>query len=391
MKRGLWNENDLRQAVRLGHCEKNRAENLMIVDMVRNDLGRIAKPGSVYVPTIFEVEKYPAMWQLTSTVCGNTTAGLQEIFTALFPPASITGAPKAKTMEIIHDLENTPRRVYTGAIGYFSPGRKAQFNVAIRTLLIDKLNDTAEFGVGGGIVWDSVESAEFEECKTKASILSRSMPEFSLLETMSWKPKTGYVLLEKHLDRLTESAAYFDRTVDMDALRDKLSTLSLHMLEKPHRIRIIVPPSGEPVIETKIMSAPSGKPYRVCLAKTPVKTDNIFLYHKTTNRTVYEDALKECPGYDDVILFNEENEITESCIANVLVEIEGRLYTPPVHSGLLNGTYRSFLLDQGKVQEKIIRLKDLHLCTKIYLVNSVRGMWEISLDLEERLCASGVH
>lgn len=381
-KRGKGYESDLCEAAKLRHCEKNRAENLMIVDMVRNDMGRISLPGSVTVPELFEVEKYPCMWQMTSTVCSKTDAGLPDIFGALFPPASITGAPKARTMQIISELEASPRRIYTGCIGFLSPGNVAQFNVAIRTVLVDRKGKTAEYGVGGGIVWDSVESAEFEECKTKASVLTRPMQEFSLLETILWKPRSGYFLIERHLERLSESASYFDRKVDIESIREKLSYLSLHMVERPHRIRLIVPPSGEAVIETKIMPS-HRKPYRMRMAHHPVHSAEPLLYHKTTCREIYEKALAEAAGYDDVLLWNEENEITESCIANVVVEMDGRLLTPPVCCGLLPGTYRSYLLEQGKVEERIVRLDDLVRCSKIFLINSLRGMWEVFPDQGE--------
>lgn len=381
--RGPEYEDDLQEATKLRHCGKNRAENLMIVDMVRNDMGRISEIGSVSVPELFELVKYPTMWQMTSTVCSKTDAGLAGIFSALFPPASITGAPKARTMKIISELENSPRRIYTGSIGFLSPENIAQFNVAIRTVLIDKNKSTAEFGVGGGIVWDSGDKAEFEECRTKASILDSPAPDFALLETILWEPGSGYFLLEKHLERLMRSASYFDRDIPAEAIRGKLAEAGRHMAPEPHRVRLVIPETGEPFIETKAAASRSGKPYRLCIAHTRVDSKNPFLYHKTTNRKVYEEAAAASPGYDDVLLHNERNEITESCIANIVVEMNGRLLTPPVQSGILAGTYRNHLLEQEKIEERVIHVEDLHSCSRIYLINSVRRMWEVTIDGEK--------
>lgn len=379
--RGLQHAEDLEKARWLEGSAKNRAENVMIVDMVRNDMGRIADVGSVRVTSLYDVEKYPTLWQMTSTVRCTTQAGVADILRALFPAASITGAPKTRTMQIIAELESTPRRIYTGAIGFLSPKRTAQFNVAIRTVLVDRLSHTAEYGVGGGIVWDSEDKAELEECYTKAKILGRPSPRFALLETLLWSRTDGYFLLDDHLARLQASAAYFSRPVAIRAIREKLATLALHLLPQPHRIRLLVPQGDSPVLEAHILP-PSPRPYRVRLARRPVNALDPFLYHKTTHRHVYDQALAESSGCDDVLLWNEKEELTESCIANVVVELDGGLLTPPVHCGLLPGTYRSLLLRQGKVREEVIRIRDLYQCSRIFLVNSVRGMWEVSLALD---------
>ena len=370
---------DLAQADRLAHSQKNRAENVMIVDMVRNDMGRIADGARVAVPDLFAIEKYPTLWQMTSTVHCSTGASVTDIFGALFPAASITGAPKVRATHIIAELENTPRRIYTGTVGFFSPGRKAQFNVAIRTVLIDKLNKTAEYGVGGGIVWDSEEVDELDECHTKARILTRPTPPFALLETLLWTPQAGYFLLESHLERLAASAAYFSRTVDIKALREQLNLLADTLPAIPHRIRLTLPPEQRPEVEAHPLVA-KPRPYRIRLAQQPVNARDPFLYHKTTHRRVYEKAKSEAPGYDDVVLWNEKKEVTESCIANIVVEREGRLLTPPACAGLLPGTYRSLLLKEGLIIEESLSIEDLHRCARIYLINSVRGMWEIRLD-----------
>jgi len=370
--RGLWYADDRRNADDLRHSDKNRAENVMIVDMVRNDMGRIADTGSVQATDLFGVEQYPTLWQMTSTVRCITSAGMTDIFRALFPPASITGAPKARTMQIIADLENAPRRLYTGTIGFIAPDGRAQFNVAIRTVLVDRRTGTAEYGVGGGIVWDSTAGSESEECRTKARVLTQSRPEFSLLETLLWTPDEGFAFLDRHLTRLAESAEYFGRPVCVDAVREAL--MRAVEGDQPLRVRLVVPEDGTPMVEIQQYTPHSGD-YQVCLAKSPVDASNPFLYHKTTHRAVYERA--RCPGCDDILLWNEGGFITESCIANVVVEMDGELFTPPVECGLLPGIYRAHLLDQGEVREKEISVQDLSRCTRVFLVNSVRGMWEV--------------
>jgi len=379
MPRGLTQAEDLARADQLSHSQKNRAENVMIVDMVRNDMGRIADSARMAVPDLFAIEKYPTLWQMTSTVHCSTHASVTDIFGALFPAASITGAPKVRATHIIAELENTPRRIYTGTVGFFSPGRKAQFNVAIRTVLVDKLKKTAEYGVGGGIVWDSERVDELDECHTKARILTRQTPAFALLETLLWTPQAGYFLLERHLDRLAASAAYFSRPIDIGAIREQLNLLADTLPAIPHRIRLTLSPEQLPNVEAQPL-APTPQPYRIRLAQQPINAQDPFLYHKTTNRSVYVKARTEAPGYDDVVLWNEKKEVTESCIANLVVESEGRLLTPPVSAGLLPGTYRSLLLKEELIIEKSLSVEDLHRCSRIYLINSVRGMWEIQIE-----------
>lgn len=376
--RGLTNEDDLRQAAWLHGSEKNRAENVMIVDMVRNDMGRIDEGASVAVSSLFDCEQYPTLWQMTSTVCCRTRESLVNIFRALFPAASITGAPKVRTMQIIAELESTPRRIYTGTVGFLTPNGRAQFNVAIRTVLVDKKNHTAEYGVGGAIVWDSDMRDEMKECETKAGILIQKRPAFSLLETILWTPEEGCVLIDSHLNRLAASAAYFSRTADLDKIRETLTSLARTFPSQPMRVRLLIPPAGEPVYEAQPLT-PLPHPYRIRLASRPIDRADVFLYHKTTQRLVYEELLAASPGWDDVLLWNEKEEITESCIANVVVNIEGRLLTPPVASGLLPGTLRACLIERGQIEEAVIRVEDLSRCSKMYLVNAVRGIWEVSV------------
>jgi para-aminobenzoate synthetase/4-amino-4-deoxychorismate lyase len=377
--RGLQNKDDRCKAAWLKASDKNRAENLMIVDMVRNDLGRVAETGSVVATSMFDIEKYPTLWQMTSTVCGLTGKSFVRIMQALFPCASITGAPKKRTMEIIRELESTPRKLYTGTIGYLAPGRQAQFSVAIRTVLFNKQNSEVEYGTGGGIVWDSDSADELQECLTKARIVTHGLPAFALLETVLWTPGEGCLLLDEHLQRLQDSADYFSRKLDTDAIRRQISGMVNSLPHQPCKIRVLADKQGNVQLEAR--PCPELRlPYRITLAARPVNSDNAFLYHKTTHRTLYESAMNGMTGYDDVLLWNENNQVTESCIANVVVELGNELYTPPVSCGLLPGVYRNELLRTGKIRERIIGIDELRNCTRIFLINSVRRMWEVQLD-----------
>jgi para-aminobenzoate synthetase/4-amino-4-deoxychorismate lyase len=376
--RGLTYQDDLRQSQELFRSQKNRAENVMIVDMVRNDIGHIAKTGTIRVDRLFQIEKYSTVWQMTSTVSAKTEASWTEIIQALFPPASVTGAPKPRTMQIISELEKSPRRVYTGCIGFLAPKRKAQFNVAIRTLLLDRTTQKAEYGVGGGIVWDSNDTLELEEAFVKARIITRQPVEFSLLETMLWVPGEGIFLLEYHLDRLKQSAEYFNYPVNVFEIRQTLTDLVLSFQASEHKIRLLLSKSGKVEYQAEVLKNSCLK-NPICFAKSPVDTSDVFLYHKTTHRKVYEKALADCPGYDDVILWNEKEEVTESCIANIVVDIKGKLYTPPVKSGLLAGTYRARMLEKNMVKEKVLTKEDVLNSQHIYLVNSVQKQKEVTL------------
>jgi para-aminobenzoate synthetase / 4-amino-4-deoxychorismate lyase len=371
--RGRTQAEDLAQARALRASEKERAENVMIVDMVRHDLGRVAQCGSVKVDRLFEVEKYPTLWQMTSTIEARTEVRLSEIFRALFPPASITGAPKVRTMEIIAGLEPLPRRLYTGTIGFLAPGRRAQFNVAIRTLLADRMTGWAEYGVGSGITWDSDPEAEWHECRTKARILSAPVLTFSLLETMRWTPKEGYFLLERHLERLHDSACYFGFSLDLAALRRELEQLAARLGSARQKVRLLVSREGRFSLDVGALPEVAATRQRVAIARAPVDSSDPFLYHKTSNRSVYEAARTACPGFDDVLLFNETGGVTESTIANVAVDIDGKLCTPPVSCGLLAGTLRAHLLQQGELIERPIAVEELLRSPRVLLLNSVRG------------------
>ena len=370
--RGRWVEEDDHLGAQLQASEKNRAENVMVVDMVRNDLGHIAEPGSIETSSLFDVQRLPTLWQMTSMVVARTSASLPDIFAALFPSASVTGAPKVQTMGIIRSLETEPRGVYTGAIGYAGPGRRARFNVAIRTLEIDKKAGRADYGIGSGIVWDSEAGREFEECCTKALVLIEPLEPFDLLTTIRWEPDSGYVLLSRHIERLKGSARYFGFTFDDKELQEQLAKVAETLPPSPHRIRILLAPTGTLTINHQPLTLPHS-PFSLALASGPVSSQDRWLFHKTTRRARYEAFRAEHRDRDDVILWNERGEITESTIANVAVRIDGRWITPAVACGLLPGVQRAELLARGEIHEGVISVEDLKKAKEIALFNALRG------------------
>ena len=384
LKRGRTLAEDNAQAAWLQASVKNRAENVMIVDMLRNDLGRLAKTGSVHVPELFSIERYPTLWQMTSTVTAEIDAPFTKIITALFPCASITGAPKISTTQIIAGLEPDPRHIYTGSIGYLARGRKAQFNVAIRTLLIELQTGQAEYGIGGGIVWDSTPADEYAEALLKARVLTERQPEFSLLETLRWTSQDGFFLLAEHLQRLSDSAAYFGFPFERIRIEAFLADTGLKLPDAPQRVRLLLDRVGNLSHQAFPLTVEAREqPLRVRLAGKPVSSADVFLYHKTTWRAVYETARHSQPDCEDVLLYNERAELTEASLANLVFELDGELVTPPVTCGLLAGTYRASLLAQGQIREKAVTLSDLPLCTKIFLINSVRG-WQTAVLLNDK-------
>jgi para-aminobenzoate synthetase/4-amino-4-deoxychorismate lyase len=385
--RGRWQEEDAALRERLLASAKDRAENVMIVDMVRNDLGRIARNGTVRVERLFEVERYPTVWQMTSTVTARTDAPLSAIMEALFPCASITGAPKRRTMEIIARLEGGPRGAYTGAIGFVAPGRRAQFNVAIRTLVVERADGSAEYGTGGGIVWDSSAEEEYRECLVKAEVLARRPQGFRLLETLLWEPGSGYFLLEEHLERLRRSADYFGFRVNPAGVREALEAFAVRFAGGARRVRLTVDREGEPRMEAEALAEAPRRPLRLGIAPSPVDSGSVFLYHKTTRRQVYEEARAACPGCDDVLLWNERGEVTESTIASLVLRLDGELVTPPLAAGLLPGVMRGWLLGRGVVRERTVRLADLARARRLWLVNSVRR-WRRA-ELHQAACPRG--
>ncbi len=372
-RRGRYPAEDSRHANRLVTSEKERAENVMIVDMMRNDLGRIAIPGSVEVEDLFTVETYPTVHQLTSTVSARTRAPYAEVLRALFPSASITGAPKVSTSRIIRRLETGPRGAYTGSIGYFAPNRRAQLNVAIRTATVDREAKIASYGTGGGIVWDSSSDAEYQECRAKALVLGRPLPEFALLETLLWRPRTHYFLLDRHLDRLLASGRYFDFSLKADKILDALKLRAAGFEPVRHRVRLVVQRDARFEITAEPWHCSGPETWTLALDDRPVDDTDPFLFHKTTSRGLYSQALARHPEADEVVLWNARGELTEATRANLVLKLDGEWLTPPVDCGLLAGTYRAELLERGRIREQRLDVTALQEAEEVALINSLRG------------------
>ncbi|MWN89262.1 aminodeoxychorismate synthase component I [Gilliamella sp. Pra-s65] len=376
--RGLTNQQD-KQQLKFLFSEKNQAENMMIVDLLRNDLSRISKPGSVTVPKLFSAEKYPTVWQLTSTIQGelNEDLNLFKIFQALFPCGSITGAPKTSTMQIIADTENSPRGVYCGTIGYIGPYmNKAVFNIPIRTLTIH--NQKMRYGVGGGITWDSTSKDEYNEILAKTAILSRttSSPKY-IIESLLLE-KGQFLLLNEHLSRLAQSADYFDFKCDINAIKlqlIKLANTTTQNIVNTYKVRVLLQKNGLYTISENIINT-SIKINEIRLATKCVHNQNIYLYHKTSNRKHFPDLTTG----KEYINFNQYNEITEFVNGNLALLIDDQWITPKKECGLLAGTMRQFYLDHNQLLEKTILKDDLINADKIAFINSVRK-W-ITIDDE---------
>jgi para-aminobenzoate synthetase/4-amino-4-deoxychorismate lyase len=365
-------EDDLLGA-RLAVSAKDRAENLMITDMVRNDLGRIAETGSVRVDALWELERYETVWQLTSTVSARTQAPLVEIFRALFPGASITGAPKIRAMEIIAGLEREARGIYTGCIGRAGPGPTACFNLAIRTAVVARDGGEVEYGTGGGIVWDSEADREREECHHKARLLSVPLrSQFQLFETVRWSPAGGVFLRARHLDRLAASARYFGFPFDRSAAETAVETAVAGLGPQRWRLRLFLNRDG--VLSTDVVPLPPVRRiWTVALALEPVDERDPLLFHKTTDRALYDRARRDHPGADDVLLWNRRAELTESTRANLAVRLDGTWVTPALDCGLLPGTLREALLARGRLREAIVTVEELARADELVLFNSLRG------------------
>ena len=385
-------ENEQR-ATALAADEKNRAENLMIVDLLRNDLGRVAEIGSVQVPQLFQVERFGGVLQMTSTITArlrdDTT--LADIFTALYPCGSITGAPKRRTMQIIRELENAPRGVYTGAIGWFdatsmSPGtqRVGDFclSVPIRTLALQPPQEEGlrrgEMGVGAGIVHDSQAAQEYAECLLKARFLTGLNKDFELFETMHATREQGCRHLDRHLSRLRASAEYFGFAFDEARIMSELEQACSELRqEKPYRLRLALHQDGRCAIRVAPLH-PIAEPVKLLLAEKPAHAPVIFLRHKTTVRAQYDKAWQdaEAQGAFDMLFFNAAGDLTEGGRSNVLLKIDGRWCTPPLSCGLLPGVMRAVLLDDPdwNVQERRLTLEDLRSADEIAVCNALRGV-----------------
>jgi len=384
--RGRTTQEDDAQAAWLAHDPKNRAENVMIVDLLRNDLGRICQFGSVQVQDLFAVERYPTLWQMTSTVSGQLRpdANFEQIFRALFPCGSVTGAPKIRAIQLLAQLEQQPRGVYTGAIGFFSQ-EETVFNVAIRTLTLHE--GQGVLGIGSGIVIDSDPAAEFEECLLKAAFLTGSATTaFSLVETLLWQGR--YPLLDLHLDRLQDSARYFaypfDRVATQSALESYGNSLEP---ESAHKVRLLLDANGSLHITAEPIPEPNLQPLRIRIAAERTDPADPMYFHKTTRRPVYAQALEaaRAAGYDDVLFLNQRGEVTEAAIHNVFIEKDGRLLTPPAACGLLPGVHRRHVLATNpNAEECVLRLDDLRHADRVYLSNAVRGLRPAIIDWEDQ-------
>lgn len=377
IRRGKTAAEDRLLAEELRSCPKNRAENTMIVDLLRNDLGRVCITGSISVESLFDVERYETLHQMTSTVSGDLRPGmgLFELFRNLFPCGSVTGAPKMRSMEIINELEYAPRSVYTGAIGYIAPNGDMLFNVAIRTVVVE--NGVAVLGVGSGIVADSEPEEEYQECLLKAAFLTEEsrLNGFRLIETMRFE--CGIPLLDLHLERLKDSADYFGFVCDTDAIRNDLAAYaSLLDHASIQRIRLLLSFDGSCSIESAVIEAPEV-PVCIAIADKRVSSNNPFQYHKTTNRTFYTRELNVAHerGLFDMLFLNERDEVTEGCITNIFIERDGRLITPPGASGLLGGVYRRHVLETiPNAYEAVLTADDVRTAERIFVCNAVRGM-----------------
>jgi para-aminobenzoate synthetase/4-amino-4-deoxychorismate lyase len=378
--RGRFAEEDAARAAELAASEKDQAENVMIVDLLRNDLGRVAVPGSVRATALFEVERYRTVLQMVSTVEARVPrgTGLPALLGALFPCGSVTGAPKASAMGIIARLERSPRGAYCGAVGLVRPGGDATFNVPIRTVEIDLAAGEAACGVGGGITWGSDPAAEWEEALAKGAFLAAGGEPPGLIETLRCEGG-GYPLLERHLARLEASARHLGIAVDPAAARRALLAHAAAAGPGVHRVRLLAR-GADLAIDAGPVPAVAAAPERVVLARQPVSRNDLRLFHKTTDRAPYDARRREAPGAFDVLLWNEEGEATEFTIGNLVAEIDGVQWTPPRECGLLGGVMRAELLARGEIQERPIPVAELRRATRLWLVNALRGRVPVALE-----------
>ena len=376
-ERGRIPEEDEIAILELGKDPKQRAENLMIVDLLRNDLSRVSTPGSVKVPSLFAVETYPTLHQMTSTVTGELEKGLDaiDVIEAIFPCGSITGAPKIRAMEIIADVEQTPRGPYTGSIGWIDPAGGAEFNVAIRTLSLRAGESSALIGLGSGIVADSEAGCEWRECLAKGAFVAGERPSFDLFETMRFDPHEGIFELERHLGRMKRSAQELGFRFDRHGARNDLQAATFRLRE-PRRIRLILAPSGIVAIENRPLPEAPFEPVEVALARLPVSSGDLRLRHKTSDRGFYDEA-RLSSGCFEILFVDEAGFLTEGSFTSLFVERGGKLLTPPLSRGLLPGILRETLIEQGRALEADLRPPDLR--GGFFIGNAVRGLIEARL------------
>lgn len=381
-------EHDRRRAEALRSSVKERSENLMIVDLLRNDLGRIARTGSVRVPELFSVERFGGVLQMSSTIEAEARPGLglRQVFEAIYPCGSITGAPKRRTMQVIDELERWPRRLYTGGIGWFdpprTPGALGDFTVSvpIRTLLLEAPDGnwrrSGEMGVGAGIVYDSDAHTEYQECLLKARFLTGLAPGFDLFETLHAR-REGIRHLGRHLDRLARSAAHFGFAFDETVIRARLqSACAVLPAGQAARLRLSLTVSGEVGLVSAPLSA-LATPVRVLLSEAVMPSGDRMLAHKTSLRQVYDEGWRqaEAVGAFDTLFFNERGELTEGGRSNVFVRLDGRWHTPPLSCGLLPGVMRAVLLDDPawNATERVLTRADLRKAEAVCVCNALRG------------------
>lgn len=378
--RGRTPREDSRVKTWLAVDEKQRAENLMIVDLLRNDLGRVAKIGSVEVTDLFTVETYRSVHQMTSGITAELRSdmGLKDMLRALFPCGSVTGAPKVRAMEIIRELEGEPRGIYTGAIGHIAPSGDAQFNVAIRTVVL--ADEGGEMGIGSGIVADSKAESEFDECLLKAHFLTKLDPPFELIETLRFEQARGFHLLERHLARLQSSAAHFGYPFSREAVLAALDAEAARVDAPVALVRLLLAEDGGITVTSSAITLPTKDTvWRFAISDRRLDEKDPFFYHKTTRRQFYEQEMerqKQLNGCDEVVFLNSKGELTEGTRTNLFVELDGRLFTPALACGLLPGTLREELLDlpRAAASEAILTPQDLLAADRLYLGNSVRGL-----------------
>lgn len=357
----------------LAHDEKNRAEHVMIVDLLRNDLGRVCRTGTVHVDRLFEIERYRTLLQMTSTITGQLrpAESLLSLFTALFPSGSMTGAPKHRTMQLIAELEDHPRGVYSGAIGFAAPDGNASFSVAIRTVTLR--HGQLRMGVGGGVVADSSPAAERAECWLKSRFLLDATLPFHLLETLLWRGNR-FLWLDDHLDRLARSADSLNFRFDPAAIRQQLFAFATPLLGD-HRVRLLLDRTGTLTLEAAPFE-PWPAALRVILSPEHTWSNDSFLRHKTTVRPLYDSALAQArqAGFDEILFTNQRGELTEGAISSLLLQHRGRWQTPALASGVLPGVARTRLLRSGQVTEAILPLASLEAADALCLANGVRGL-----------------
>ena len=372
-QRGLTDQEDLEQASWLEQDPKNRSENMMIVDLLRNDMNRISEVGSEHVERLCQVEQYSTVWQMTSTIKSQLRPDVElvEIFRSLFPCGSITGAPKIATMEIIKNLEPQPRGVYCGTIGLLLPNGRRIFNVAIRTIQLHQ--GQAIYGVGGGITWDSTWESEYREVHQKAAVLYRKQARFQLITTGKISQKQ-LLFEDQHLERLTKASRYFAFPFDPKKLRQKIEEeCQVCDDNQDYRLRIITSKSGEMELSRQILSplSPSFCKAKLCLQEADLQ--QAFTYFKTTHRPHLS------LGKQESIYHNAAGELLETSIGNLVLKIAGKLYTPPTSLGILPGIYRQHLLETGQVEEKVLTVPDLNQAEAVYGCNAVRGLYELEV------------